>query len=164
LRTGGRQPPPRRTRPPRHRSVSAASEALRLAIAEPETIIPLLHPVLFDHHTDRAAFMALQRAEGDLHRAAAEADPVTADYLMRLTVEESDATIVDVRRLLLRDVAQRVLHDLEREARTSDDFAGYAAVIGWLKTEIEAVGPDAVVDPVREHELLEWITQRERVA
>lgn len=165
LRTGVR-PAARPVRParPRRRSVTAASEALRLAIADPETVLPALHPLLFTEAVDRAAFEALLEADGDLHRAGELADPITAEHLVRLAVESTDASFADVRRLLLRDASQRQLVELEREARSSEDFAGYAAAIGWLKTEIEAVGPDAVPDPGREGELLEWLTEREKVS
>lgn len=164
LRAGPRAPRRASAPPPRRRTVTAASEALRLAVADPVTVLPLLHPMLFEDVLDRAAFEALRITGGDLHRAQGEADDRVAEHLIRLAVEETDATIADVRRLLLRDTSQRVLRDLEREARQSDDFAGYAAVIGWLKTEIEAVGPDALADPSRENELLLWLTQREKVA
>lgn len=164
LRTG-RRIPAQRPRPQiRRRTVTAASEALRLAIAEPATTIPLLHPILFSDPVERNTFEILRDTGGDLHRAHEEADPVTAEILMRLAVEDGGAAFDDVRRLLLRDASLRRLHELEREARSSDDFAGYAAAIGWLKTEIEAIGPDVLPDPTRETELLEWLTQREMVS
>jgi len=166
LRTGGIRPRVRAEQPARRvrRSVTAASEALRLAIAEPGEVLPLLHEVLFDDPADRAAFTALAACDGDLHRVRAEADPLTAEHLVRLAVEDTDATVADVRRLLLRDAAQRTLSDLQREARSAEDFAGYATVIGWLKNEVEAIDPDAVHDRAREDELLDWLAQRVRVS
>lgn len=163
-RTGVR-PRVRTERPaPRRRAITAASEALRLAIADPAGVLPLLDPVLFDDPTDRAALVCLVETGGDLHRAQADGDPLIAEHLIRLAVEDTDATISDVRRLLLRETAGRVLQDLQREARDSDDFAGYVNVIGWLKNEIEAVGPDAPADPPRENELVQWLSERERVS
>ena len=69
----------------------------------------------------------------------------------------------DVRRLLLRDVALRQLDELQAESRRGTDFATYAQTIGWLKTCIEAVGPDAPPDPAAEGELLAWLALRGEV-
>lgn len=144
----------------RRRAETAATEALRLAVADPAGVLPLLGEVLFDHPQDRAAFAALRAAGGDLHAATEQADPLVAEELTRLAVEPTDADARDVRRLLLRDAAQRALVELGRDASTSDDFAGYAAAIGWLKGEVEAIGPDAIADEEREGELLRWLTAR----
>jgi DNA primase len=161
LRSGGIKPKVRveRPAPVRRRSITSSSEALRLAIAEP-SLVAYLDPVLFADPLDRDGFVALRDASGDLHRVDAEADPLVSEHLTRLAVEETDASFDDVRRLLLRECAARTLADLEREARTSDDFAGYVTVIGWLKTEAEAIGPDAVPDGAREDELLHWLAHR----
>lgn len=146
----------------RRRSITSASEALRLAIAQPE-LLALLDGVLFEDDLDLLAFAALREAAGDLHVVAEKADPLVSEHLTRLAVEETDADFEDVRRLLLRDAAQRALAELQRESRTSEDFAGYVAVIGWLKTEAEAIGPDAVADRLREDELLRWLSNRVEV-
>ncbi|MCB0976498.1 MAG: DNA primase [Acidimicrobiales bacterium] len=161
VRSGKARVTPQRRRPvARRRADTAATEALRLAVAVPDEVLPLLAPVLFDQPQDRAAYVALEASGGDLHAATAAADPLVAELLTRLAVEPSSAEAGDVRRLLLRDAAQRVLSGLQRSSRTSDDFAGYAAVIGWLKGEIEAIGPDSVPDEERENELLLWLTAR----
>jgi DNA primase len=144
----------------RRRTETASSEALRLAVADPETVVPMLDDVLFEHPQDRAVFVALRAAGGDLHLANEQADPLVAEELTRLAVEPTDADARDVRRLLLREAAQRALADLGRDASMSDDFAGYAAAIGWLKSEVEAIGPDAIADEEREGELLRWLSAR----
>ena len=149
-------PAPRR----RQRADTPETEALRLAVAKPEEMLPLLHPVLFLDPRHRIVLQALLEAAGDLHVATEAADPFLADHLARLAVEETTAEPDDVRRLLLREAGLRVLSELERESRTADDFAGYAAAIGWLHAEIEAVGPNAHPDRVREDELLLWLSQR----
>ena len=144
----------------RARSDTPETEALRLAVADPGGVLPLLHEALFEDERHRAVLAALRSADGDLHTATELADPLVAEGLTRLAVEPTTAEIGDVRRLLLRDASLRVLTALEQEAHHTDDFAAYAAAIGWLKTEIEAIGPDVMADPEREDELLRWLTQR----
>jgi len=146
--------------PQRQRADTTETEALRLAISHPAEMLPLLDEVLFDDARHQLVLRALQEAGGDLHVATEAADPFVAEYLTRLAVEDTDAEVTDVRRLLLREAGQRVLLSLERESRTADDFAAYSAAIGWLKNEVEAMGPNAHPDRHREDELLLWLTQR----
>jgi hypothetical protein len=146
--------------PRRARADTAEIEALRLAVAQPHAMLPLLHEVLFDDERHQLVLRALVAAGGDLHAATEAADPFVAEYLSRLAVEDSDADPEDVRRLLLRDAGQRVLVELQREAMDAVDKGGYSATIGWLKTEMEAAGADAPPDRHREDELLRWLLQR----
>ena len=156
VRVAASRPQPRAPR----RADTAATEMLRLAIAEPDPVLATLDDVLFDHAPDLEVFHALRDAGGDLHRATEAADPLVGEQLTRLAVEPSTSEPAEVRRMLLRDAAQRALAELQRDARSSDDFAGFAAAIGWLKGEIEAIGPDALPDEPREGELLRWLTAR----
>ena len=149
-------PAPRR----RQRADTPETEALRLAVSKSDEMLPLLHEVLFQHPLHRVVLRALVDAGGDLHAATEAADPIVADHLSRLAVEDSEAEPDDVRRLLLHNAGLRVLGDLERDSRSSDDFAAYATAHGWLKNEIEAMGPNAHPDRPREDELLLWLTQR----
>jgi len=159
LRSGSTRPRVRVA--PERRRVARAdtpeTEALRLAIAEPTAVLPLLHPVLFDEPLHRAALAALVDADGDLHGAVEDADPLVGELLSRLAVEETPAEPEDVRRLLLRDLALRELDRLHVASRTAEDFATYAQTIGWLKHRIESVGPDAPPDRMGEDELLAWL-------
>ena len=162
LRAGGARPrvsvptAPRR----RPRADTAEIEALRLAVAQPAAMLPLLDEVLFDDERHQLVLRALVAAGGDLHAATEAADPFVAEYLARLAVEDSDAEPQDVRRLLLRDAGQRVLNQLQREAMDAADKGAYSAAIGWLKTEMEAAGADAPPDQHREDELLRWLSHR----
>jgi DNA primase len=166
LRTGGVRPRVRVAAPPTRpdRAPSAETEALRLAVAHPEATLPLLGEVLFERPAHRAALRALQAAGGDLHRAVEEADPLVGELLSRLAVEESVAQPDDVRRLLLRDAAERVLAELGGELRAiQDDWDAYAErarVHAWLKSRIDALGPDAPPDRMGEDELLGWLADR----
>ena len=133
---------------------------MRLAVARPDDMLPLLGDVLLDSERLLAAYRALREAGGDLHVALATADPRSVEVLQRLAVESTDAEPGDVRRILLREKSTRVLRELESEARSAEDFAAYAEAIGWLKLQIESVQPDAPPDRVAEDELLAWLTQR----
>ena len=123
-------------------------------------MLPLLHEVLFDDERHRAVLRALVAAGGDLHVATEAADPIVAEQLARLAVEDTDAEPRDVRRLLLRDRALAALADLERRSRGATDIEPYARTMGWLKTRIEAVSPDAPSSDPLEDELLDWLAQR----
>ncbi len=162
LRSGGVRPrvkvAPERRAP--RRADTPAANALRLAIADPDVVLPLLHPVLFDDPLDRSALEALTAAGGDLHRAVEDADPLVGELLARLAVEDADADPGDVRRLLLREAALGRLGHLQELARQPDGFARHAPQIGWLKTTIEAVGPDAPPDPEVEADLLGWLARQ----
>jgi DNA primase len=162
LRAGGGRPRVR-VETPRARPVRAdtpETEALRLAVAHPAEVLPQLHEVLFDDERNQAAFRALAAAGGDLHAAVADADPLVEEHLSRLAVEDTDADVIDVRRMLLRDLAQREIAEIEGAVSSSDDFAARAQLVGWLKTRIEAIAPDAPPDPTGEDELLGWLAQR----
>ncbi len=146
--------------PARRRADTPETEALRLAVARPAEMLPLLDERLFADPGHQAVLRTLIEAGGDLHAASDTADPVVADHLARLAVEDTSAEPDDVRRMLLREEGLRVLAEIERASRSGDDFARFAAAIGWLKTEIEAVRPDSHPDRFREDELLLWLTQR----
>lgn len=162
LRSGGSRPRVRIAPEPRRRTRADTpeTEALRLAIADPAVVLPMLDVVLFDEPQHRAALVALQQSDGDLHRAVEDADPLVGELLSRLAVEETDADPGDVRRLLLRDLGRRELDEIEVDVRTPDGFAANAPIHSWLKTRLEAIGPDAPPDPVGEDELLAWLAQR----
>lgn len=154
-------------RPQVDRAETPESNALRLAIATPDDVLPLLHEVLFDDERNRAAFRALVDAKGDLHRAVADADPLAGELLSRLAVEEIDADPHDVRRMLLRHLAEKTDRELDQQAMAeleaggAADQPGSAVHLGrWLKARIEAIAPDAPPDPGGEDELLGWLAQR----
>ena len=71
-------------RPVDQRNETPGTNALRLAIAQPEVVLPMLHEVLFADERHRSAFRALVDAGGDLHRAKEDADPLVAAALARL--------------------------------------------------------------------------------
>jgi DNA primase len=165
IRNGGVRPrvrvQPERKGPERHETPE--TNALRLAIADPPTMLPLLAPVLFDDPRQRAAFVTLREFDGDLHRAVEAADPLVGDLLSRLAVEDTDAEPADVRRLLLREVGLRAMKEVQSDDRLASDVAAWSQTITWLKQRIEAIEaaqPEDPADPVGEEELLAWLAQR----
>ncbi|MCU1352498.1 MAG: dnaG [Acidimicrobiales bacterium] len=161
LRRGGRPRVAAPVAPARRSGVNTPeAEAIRLTIATPAEMLPLLDEVLFDDHEMLGAYRVLRDVGGDVHAAVDVADPATADLLARLAVEETDAEAGDVRRLLLWRKAESVKLELEAEMRHADDVLAYAESIGWLKRQIEAVQPDAPLDGAAEDELLAWLGHR----
>ncbi|WP_426572490.1 DNA primase [Aquihabitans sp. McL0605] len=168
LRSGGARPrvrvPTEVRRPPR--ADTPETEALRQAIADPATVLPLLDVALFDEPLYRAALVALQEADGDLHVAVEGADPLVGELLARLAVEDTDADPTDVRRLLLKDLGERAAADLQRDLNAfTGDFRGdeYRLLLEqhrWLLSRLESIGPDAPPDQMGEDELLAWLARR----
>jgi hypothetical protein len=165
LRNGGVRPrvrmTPERKAPQRHETPE--TNALRLAISDPATMLALLAPVLFDDPRMRSAFVTLREFDGDLHQAVEVADPLVGDLLSRLAVEDTDALPADVRRLLLREAGLRALKEVQTDDRMASDVAAWSQTIGWLKQRIEAIEaalPEDPPDPVNEDELLAWLVRR----
>ncbi|MCP5028009.1 MAG: DNA primase [Actinomycetia bacterium] len=150
----GTRPAPERDSPER--------EALRLAVHRPGEVADLLHGVLFDDPVHLAAFQALVGAS-TFHGAVASADPLAADLLQRLAVEDASADPDDVSGRLLVEAASRVLLSLQNQARVSADPLAFTSSISWLKLRIEAardpsVDPDACRNA--RAELLDWLAQQ----
>ena len=129
--------PEKRPQPEREgRSERPSLMVLRLAVHQPEAVAEFLHESLFTDDVELAAYRALASAE-TLHDAVDAAEPAAAELLQRLAVEEVDVEPDDVLGLLVGEAAQRSLHDVEVEARASDDPLAAAETIGWLKLRLE---------------------------
>ncbi|MDY7100165.1 MAG: DNA primase [Actinomycetota bacterium] len=113
-------PPGEPPRPRTHRR-HPEREALRVAVADPETALPWLDAVLFHDPRYRSAYRALADA-GTLQRAAEDADPETADLLWGLAQEESDASPAEMFLRLCRHVAERAFAAVE--GRVAADGVG----------------------------------------
>jgi DNA primase len=118
------------------RAESPSSLVLALAVHQPEEVADLLHEVLFTDPVELASYRALASA-ATLHEAIELADPEAAELLQRLAVEEVDVEASDVLSLLVGESVQRALHDVEADARASDDPLAAAEVVGWLKLRLE---------------------------
>ncbi|MGH9304178.1 MAG: toprim domain-containing protein, partial [Acidimicrobiales bacterium] len=149
----------------------AGRDALVLAIHDRSSMQGRLGAALFSDPVQRRAFAALDEAS-DLHSALEIADDEAADLLRQLAVGEpsadSDQTIV----ALARSAATASLRELEGRARQAEavsDKEGLseaAAMIRWLKQELEAMAEPGVNDlPPRDvieaaDRLVAWLSAR----
>lgn len=140
------------------------TEALRVAINDPDISAKYLNESLFAHPTTRAAFVALQTwpSVGEAVEATASTDPAVADLLRRLVVETSEAQWIDVLSRLATEVGRTVLADLEAETRVAKDPLAYSASIAWLKRTLDQLrSSKAEVETLEQ--LLDWLGDRRRV-
>ncbi len=137
------------------------TEALRMAITNPDIAAKYLEPALFSHPVTRAAFVALRTAP-TAAEAVEGADPSVAMLLRRLIVETSDAQWVDVLSRLATEVGRSVLGELEAETRVAEDPLAYSASIAWLKRNLDVLRTsNAEVETLEQ--LLDWLGDRRRV-
>jgi DNA primase len=144
--------------PPRRSTlVGPEIEALRLAVHRPDEVAHRLEGVLFADEVHLAAFDALCAA-ATLDEAIASARPEAAALLQRLAVEEADADVDDVVRLLVANAAQRRLTALQAEARGAEDPTSYSPTIAWLKLTTEQLWDDATSVGAAE-QLVAWLVR-----
>ncbi|MGH9263739.1 MAG: DNA primase [Acidimicrobiales bacterium] len=151
--------PVRASAPPR-RPEGPEVEALRLAVHRPEEVADSLHEALFADPVVLAGYRALCSAT-TLAQAVDQAgrdgaDPDVASLLRRLAVEEPDAATDDVLARLAEEAANRVIAELEAEARRTGELTEDVA---WLKLAIgelreQGTGIDATGRLVR------WLVDR----
>jgi len=140
--------------------LTAEDEALRLAIHQPDAVMGRLAAVLFDDPVRREAYEAL--ADGGVMAAADRAGPKAAGLLRRLAVDPADADLDDVLAGVARLAADRVLHDLQREARgatSTNDRQGFASAIAWVKSQTENLAERDSRVPALD-QLLPWLIDR----
>ena len=157
--------PQRPSQPLVHRD-TAATEALRHLIWDPETITPLLDEVLFPDPLAANAYRALlaTASVADAIEMAAADDPVAGDLLQRLAVEEPESTVQSVMIRLVDDAANASMAALQAEARVADDPFAVGEAIRWLNLRImdlrEQEG-SLNEDMEAMHDLLAWLTDSE---
>jgi len=132
-------------------------EAIRVAIHRPDEILDRLAPALFDDPVRREAFEAL--GDGGLMAAADRAGPAATGLLRRLAVDPSDADTEDVLAGIARLAADRVLRELQRDARGASsiqDRQGFASAIAWVKMQAENLAERDSREPALA-QLLPWL-------
>jgi len=137
--------------------LTAEDEAIRIAIHRPDDIAGQVAPVLFDDPVRREAFEAL--AAGGVMAAADRAGPAAAGLLRRLAVDPSDAETGDILSGIARLAADRVLRELQRDARGATSIQarqGFASAIGWVKMQTENLAERDTRDPALA-QLLPWL-------
>jgi DNA primase len=152
--TGARRPPRRRDSP--------EIEALRLLVADPETIAASLDESLFVDEVNVEAYRALTSA-ATLHDAVAATDPAAADLLQRLAVEDTEADPTDVLALLVNEAAKRELAVMRAEVGTADEALVFerSTEMAWVKLRMEELHEtDTSASAVEQ--LLAWLVQRQQ--
>ncbi|HLI54760.1 MAG TPA: DNA primase [Acidimicrobiales bacterium] len=140
-------------------------EALRMMVHRRDEVAARLAACLFPNPLARGAFELLSATPG-VHEAVETADSQTADLLLRLAVEETDAEPDDVVRLLVKRCVEGEVSNLERSLRQAApaDQAQYAQLIAWLTRglqQLRAEHPDqrpAVAEA--EQRLVAWLAER----
>ncbi len=134
-------------------------EAIRLQIHRPGEVEGRLSPVLFADPVRREAFAAIEH--DGVMAAADRVGDRAATLLRRLAVDPSDAETDDVVAGLVRNTADRVVRDLQLDARrasTPEDRQGFATAIAWVKTQTEQLSErDTREGAVAQ--LLPWLIQ-----
>ena len=146
-------------RPAERLRLTPEDEAIRLLIHRPDEATGRVVPNLFGDPVRREAVEAL--VEDGVLAAADRVGDRAAGLLRRLAVETSDAEPEDVIAGLVRTAAERVLRDLQRQARVAvnvDDRQAYAAAIAWVKTRTEGLSERGTREPNVE-QLLPWLIE-----
>ncbi len=137
--------------------LTAEDEALRVAIHRPDEVGGRLAASLFDDPVRREAFEAL--ADGGVMAASDRVGSNAAGLLRRLAVDATDVDVDDALAGVARLAADRVLRDLQREARsatTIEDRQGFAAAIAWVKLQAERLAERDSREPALD-QLLPWL-------
>ena len=142
---------------------TAATEALRHLIWDPESIAPLLDDLLFADPLAANAYRALLAtgSVADAIEMAAADDPNAGDLLQRLAVEEPESTVQSVLIRLVDDAANAAMAALQAEAMVADDPFAVGESIRWLNLRImDLREQEGSLDPDMEamHDLLAWLT------
>ena len=139
-------------------SESPELEALRVFINRRDEIEPLLHDALFTDEQARSAYRALASTE-TVRAALEQTDRWTAELLLQLVAQDSDAEPEDVLDLLIRSAANRELAELAAQAQLAEDPLVYAADMGWVKLRLEELREPATSEEARA-QLVAWLTQQ----
>lgn len=137
------------------------TEALRLVVHRGDEMIGLIDGALFAEPLHREVFGAIVADAGDAHRAAENLGTDGAALLASIAVEPGDADPLDVAARLVAHAGQRVLDDLDRRARRSDDPLSFAPSITWLKLQLEQLRAEPTTVLVPEGELVRWLREQD---
>ncbi len=138
------------------------TEALRLMLSGRFPRGLALHPRMLRDGPVRRAYVALQHADGDVRQAISDGEPIVADLLARLSVDDSTAEPDDVLTRLAQAAGLRRLRGIEAEARRSDNPLEFGPLLSWLKLRLDALGGDEPEMDVRD-DLLAWLEEEAEV-
>jgi len=151
----------RAPRPIVHRD-TAATEALRHLIWDPDGIGESLDEALFPDPVAATAYRALMATPSvaDAIAMAAADDPIAGDLLQRLAVEEPQSSITSVLIRLVDDAASAAMSALQAEARVAEDPFEVGEAIRWLNLRImDLREQESSLDEDMEamYDLLSWL-------
>lgn len=155
----GRAAAPSQPKRPAERD-SAELEVLRLAIPLGAEVLDLLIPDLFTDEICGTVYDLLCKYPS-LHDVIEHGGPEVAEFVQRLSVEQSNADPLDVVALLWRGYLQREMDACRARARqaTGEDAAEVARDFEWFRRELEALqDPDQKASTVRG--LLGWVLEQ----
>ncbi|MEM7340629.1 MAG: DNA primase [Actinomycetota bacterium] len=134
-------------------------EALRLAVHRGSEVLDQLVPELFIDDLCATVYQLL-RDHSSLHQVIEQGGPEVAEFVQRLSVEESTAEVDDVVALLWRGFVQRQMDDRRLRARgaDADTAAELAKDFEWFRWQLEDLqAPDRKAATVQS--LLGWVLE-----
>jgi len=146
------------TRPKTSRG-TAELEALRLAAHRGDEMLDLVVPDLFVDEMCGTVYDLLCNFPS-LHEVIEHGGPEVAEFVQRLSVEESTADPMDVAALLWRGYLNRQMDDCRARAREAgaDSAAEVAADLQWFRMQLEVLQePDQRASTVES--LLGWVLE-----
>jgi hypothetical protein len=121
----------------------------------------MLHEALFGDPLLAATYSVLARS-ADLHEALGRAEPDSAELLLRLAADDTDADAADVVRLVALGAVGRVLAEIDAEQRQCEDPLAYAPIVEWL-TGLRAHLAEPGLAPGVTAALVPWLLDRLQV-
>ena len=111
---------------------------LRLAVQKGDEVLELLIPDLFEDQMCATVYDLMSKF-GSVHLAIDHGGPEVAEFVQRISVQQSEADPMDVVALLWRRYLGRLMDDARLEARnaTGDAYALLAKDIEWFRLQVE---------------------------
>jgi hypothetical protein len=134
-------------------------EALKLAVQDRSTLADLVVPELFDDELSAVIYDLLGRHD-TLHEVIEAGGPEVAEVVQRLSVEESQATAIDVAARLWEPYLERLMAEWKAalSGAPAEEQADIFREHTWIRLKLEEVR-----DPSRQAEaiaeLLVWIEE-----
>ncbi|MEM8926316.1 MAG: DNA primase [Actinomycetota bacterium] len=134
-------------------------EVLRLAMAGNEQVLDLLVPELFTDQMCATVYDLLSKFPS-LHDVIDHGGPEVAEFVHRLSVQESQVDPVDPVALLWRSYLERLMDEARLAARSAegDHFAHLARDIEWYRLQLEDLQEADRKAPTVEG-LLAWVLE-----
>lgn len=130
-------------------------EVLRLLVHRRAAIADRLHARLFASPAGAAAYQALA-ATDSVQEAIERSRPELHVVLHRVAVEESEAEVDDVMRLLAQHAGRQVLGDLTRRYSTAAALSEHYPLLEWLRLRLDELTDEEHCGPAVDA-LSQWL-------